>query len=263
MEQVVHQPIHSSLAPYIRKIFILRGEFMRGMQSRVLPTGSLQILIHFSDKGLNCDENGSQKINRSKASLIGQRTKFSLFSTEGPVEILGIEFFPHNASIFFEEPISEFTLESPLLSDIWKGNQLLEKIIYAGNDLTRFTYVQEELLRRLKPKENFVKESELLFHIINQLKKREDISIEKLGKEFDLHQRKMERLFLRHIGISPISYARILRIEKASRMISQKNGFNSLDFALENGFYDQAHFNRDFKCIVGISPTEFASSIRF
>jgi AraC-like DNA-binding protein len=70
--------------------------------------------------------------------------------------------------------------------------------------------------------------------------------------------RTLQRLFRRYVGVSPKWVLKRLRIHQAVEQISSHpptEGWTEL--ALELGYYDHAHFIRDFRLIVGRSPTQY------
>ena len=64
------------------------------------------------------------------------------------------------------------------------------------------------------------------------------------------------KLFTRVLGVSPIAYARKLRIEKAKEMLRSDYGTLS-DVALSLGYSDLYDFSRDFKKHTGVAPSKF------
>ena len=72
----------------------------------------------------------------------------------------------------------------------------------------------------------------------------------------DLHlsERSLERLFLTHIGITPILYARICRFQSSLTLMRQGKFRSLTDIAHSLGYFDQSHFIRDFKQFSGVSP---------
>lgn len=65
--------------------------------------------------------------------------------------------------------------------------------------------------------------------------------------------RAVERLFQRHLGVTPQHYLRRLRVRLACRDLV--HGTASLaDVALAHGFYDQSHFVREFRRETGLTP---------
>ena len=64
------------------------------------------------------------------------------------------------------------------------------------------------------------------------------------------------KLFTSVLGVSPISYARNLRIEKAKEMLKSDYGTLS-DIALSIGYSSLYDFSRDFKKHTGTSPSRY------
>lgn len=71
-------------------------------------------------------------------------------------------------------------------------------------------------------------------------------------------RRYLEKQFKTQIGLTPKQYARIVRVKKASICLLDCNyqgNLASIGASLE--YFDQSHFLKDFKAIVGSSPTAF------
>lgn len=68
------------------------------------------------------------------------------------------------------------------------------------------------------------------------------------------------RKFKEIAGLTPHKFQIQSRIRKSQRMLL--NGKTVADTAILTGFFDQSHFDKYFRKIVGISPTEYASSVR-
>jgi AraC-like DNA-binding protein len=67
------------------------------------------------------------------------------------------------------------------------------------------------------------------------------------------------RAFKRSLGFSPMEYVVVRRVERAKAMISGTRE-PLAEVALTCGFADQAHFNRRFRDIVGVSPGRWRRS---
>ncbi|MZG13469.1 helix-turn-helix domain-containing protein [Streptomyces sp. SID5914] len=73
--------------------------------------------------------------------------------------------------------------------------------------------------------------------------------LEELGGSRRLAQR-----FGEIVGMTPKTYARVIRFEHAmTRLSGGDDEFGII--ALSCGYYDQAHFNRDVRAFTGVSPT--------
>lgn len=88
-------------------------------------------------------------------------------------------------------------------------------------------------------------------------------SIAALLAELPFGQRRLERLFQRHLGLSPKRYARLLRVAHSRELIKQGGATASLtDTALASGYFDQAHFIHDFKAVTGLTPGGYLGHVR-
>jgi len=65
------------------------------------------------------------------------------------------------------------------------------------------------------------------------------------------------RVFHKRIGCPPHEYQTQIRIAHARKLL--REGMSISSVALETGFFDQSHFSRNFKRIVGIPPGHYSS----
>src|SRR5204862_3764094 len=64
--------------------------------------------------------------------------------------------------------------------------------------------------------------------------------------------RHLRRVFLEFVGTAPGDYLRLRRFNSALRRMPSTS--NLTDIALAAGYYDQAHFCREFKDFAGLTP---------
>jgi len=67
------------------------------------------------------------------------------------------------------------------------------------------------------------------------------------------------RAFKLSLGLSPMEYVVVRRVERAKAMISSTRE-RLAEVALACGFADQAHFNRRFRDLIGMSPGRWRRS---
>lgn len=82
-----------------------------------------------------------------------------------------------------------------------------------------------------------------------------------LAAMLGVSQRQLERLFKNEAGVPPKRLARVMRFQQASRRLYDEPDVRLADLALELGFTDQAHFNREFRNFSSVTPTEFVSNL--
>jgi AraC-like DNA-binding protein len=86
-----------------------------------------------------------------------------------------------------------------------------------------------------------------------------NIKIDELAKRLGYSKYYILHLFKKEVGISLRQYVIQLKIKAAKRKNRADNLSNT---ALENGFFDQSHFIKQFKKYEGVTPKEYYKSIQ-
>ncbi|WP_338696660.1 helix-turn-helix domain-containing protein [Streptomyces sp. Q6] len=82
------------------------------------------------------------------------------------------------------------------------------------------------------------------------------LPVTRLADEVGWSVRHLENRFREQIGLSPKSAARVLRLQRARRLLCA--GSTQAETAAACGYYDQAHLSGEFKAMTGCTPREFA-----
>ncbi|PSR52711.1 hypothetical protein AHMF7605_03805 [Adhaeribacter arboris] len=72
--------------------------------------------------------------------------------------------------------------------------------------------------------------------------------------------RTLERQFTERVGVSPKLFARFKRFHQALALMNYPKPATWTDIALTCGYYDQAHFIKEFKTFSNQSPTTYCPS---
>jgi AraC-like DNA-binding protein len=83
------------------------------------------------------------------------------------------------------------------------------------------------------------------------------ISLDKLAREACLSPKQFYNNFVERMGISPKTYARIVRFDNAMKLQNAQPHKDWLSIALDCGYYDYQHMVKDFKDFTRETPTEF------
>lgn len=87
-----------------------------------------------------------------------------------------------------------------------------------------------------------------------------NINFGDLTKRFNLSQRRIEQKFIEGVGICPKHFSRIVRFQSIFQVVGQMKRINFTNIVYECGYYDQAHFIRNFKEFTGLTPRKFFTS---
>jgi AraC-like DNA-binding protein len=89
-----------------------------------------------------------------------------------------------------------------------------------------------------------------------------DTRVEELAARNYIAPRTLQRLFRRYVGVSPKWVLKRLRIHEAVERLVVGSDASWTELALDLGYYDHAHFIRDFRLVVGRSPAEYVAEAR-
>jgi len=87
----------------------------------------------------------------------------------------------------------------------------------------------------------------------------EDISLSHFVQQTGLPSYSLIKTFKSYFQLPPHQYLVNLRIEKAKSLLA--DNYSSTEVAYRSGFFDQSHFIRHFKKIIGITPKQFSTKI--
>jgi len=79
-----------------------------------------------------------------------------------------------------------------------------------------------------------------------------------IASKHNLGLRQMERLFQEFVGVSPKVLDRLHRAKRALMLHRKQPNQDWATIAAASGYFDQAHFIRDFRCQNAMTPAEFA-----
>ena len=90
---------------------------------------------------------------------------------------------------------------------------------------------------------------------------RQKLSVPLVAKQVDVSPSYLTALFHKNLQISPGEYIRRIKLQESKQMI-RENSLNFTEIAAELQYSTVHHFSRQFKEKFGITPTEYAKSVR-
>ena len=121
--------------------------------------------------------------------------------------------------------------------------------------LERKKYCNDELQKQL----HIEVVHPLVRHVVEEIEEaRGKVVIESIAAEWGYTPRHMERLFVQTFSYGPKRFCQYIRLLHAiSNMVHEPE--MNISFQIENlGDSDQAHFQREFKAVTGVTPNQFA-----
>ncbi|HTU62777.1 MAG TPA: helix-turn-helix domain-containing protein [Polyangiales bacterium] len=192
----------------------------------------------------------------SALTCIGMRGHALSIQQPGRLDHFAVRFRPGGLAAFSGIPLAELTGRCWEMRCIWpNADELAERLYDARTDDERMRLMDACLLRMLAPARD---DQQRALHAARTLSQSHGMtSIAELAESYGLHYKRLERLFARHVGLSPKHFARVARLQHVLDLSTTRPRRALSELAAEGGYSDQAHFNRDFRALIGRSPGQF------
>lgn len=120
----------------------------------------------------------------------------------------------------------------------------------------------DEALLDLVPDEPNPAYSTVLTLIADMLEDRAIVRVAQLEERHGIGRRQVQRLFARYVGVGPKWVLSRYRMHDVVTALDEGYRGSLTELAAQYGWYDQAHFNRDFIGQVGVTPSEYRTRAR-
>jgi AraC-like DNA-binding protein len=209
---------------------------------RVLPTGTIDVVIDL------------RAPMRSVAS--GIQTSSIRLDTSGPLTLFGIRLKAGGAAGVLGIPAVELQNQSVLLNDFWPcADELIDVLGRTSDPHARARSVEKFLFHRIRDSSS----ADLAIRSAAERWRSApgSIPVEAMADQLGFGVKRFSRRFGEQVGVAPKSYARIMRFQNAVSILQGMANPDWADVALRAGYYDQAHFNHDFRKFAGCTPSVY------
>lgn len=226
-------PPHPALAPYVACYWSVASA--AEVRNRVLPDACIDIVFA-----------GSLKV-------VGAMRRAAVLMVSQEQAAAGIRFKPGGAAAFLRLPLHEVTDEQLPLDALWgcEGEMLSERLMTVFSTSDRIGLLEATLLHRLASITQYNPTVQYALHIIRR--SQGNVSVTTLRTTLALSERQLERSLQQATGLAPRELTRITRFQQAVHLL-RRPGISLTETAHQAGYYDQAHFIRDFKALAGVTP---------
>ena len=240
------------LRPFIKTYLIIESQ--NEGTNKVVPDTSL--VMSFRYKGRvndRADENRKNILPSSAFS--GLRKSMHAFNYSKDTGNILVLFNEARAAAFFKEPLHEIFDEIIPLDNFAEHQSLAiieEQLAEAKGNIQRIGLIEKFLLSKLR---NY-KPDNLILTALQKIRSAKGvIKIKDLANALYISQDAFEKRFRRIVGTSPKQFSSTIRMEHIINNSSQKHSLADIVFAA--GYFDQPHFNKEFKLFTGQTPTDF------
>jgi AraC-like DNA-binding protein len=200
-------------------------------------------------------------IEKDQSGVFGVVTGKSSRLLEGKGKVFGVKFKPGGFYPYVKSPVSAFTDRSFSLCEVFGvDDRALEATILCHEDKSEMIALVENFLRERLPQqdETVTEINRIVDYIIAD---RSITRVDDLVKGLNLNKRTLQRLFNQYVGVSPKWVIQRYRLHEAAEQLENGEAVDLPRLALELGYFDQPHFIKDFKTIVGKTPADYARQV--
>ena len=177
-------------------------------------------------------------------------------------------FMPHAVSLTDTSALVSLCMDKSFVENYssQKGTEILEMLLLSPKIQKQITKFQTELLLQavsyvyeLHDTHKQEMDNDMLI-LCDRLKNHfsDSLPLDSLAKDLYISKYYLIRKCKRNLGLTPHKLHLQNRIRKAQTLLFTNKSVT--EASVNTGFYDQSHFDKSFKKIVGISPTEYLSS---
>jgi AraC-like DNA-binding protein len=170
---------------------------------------------------------------------------------------MGVLFKPGGMFPFFGAPLGELHNLNVPLDALWgsAAHELRDRLLDARTANARFRILEQFLVKQADPARD--RHPAVRYALRKLQGGPQDRTISEVTKQTGLSSKWFIELFRAQVGLAPKVYCRLRRFQTALTLIGRRQQLDWAGLALECGYYDQAHFIRDFRAFSGLSPTAY------
>ncbi|HOZ87343.1 MAG TPA: helix-turn-helix domain-containing protein [Bacteroidia bacterium] len=246
------------LAHYIENIVFFEGYTAAHKADKLLPDGGIYLIINMLEKPGKLYKNEKLDVYEEfSGCFISGQHKGYIFIEADHSSNMALKFKAGGANPFFDFPISRLNNKvqqlQPILGD--GIEELRNTIIQERHIPQKFQLLENYLLGIMRKDHVF---SEKFHEVLNFLANTPELaSIGELAKKMGVTQKHLITLFSKQVGLNPKALARIYRFQKVIGLLEKNMPVDWLQMTTDCGYYDQAHFIRDFYAFSGIKPSHY------
>jgi AraC-like DNA-binding protein len=226
---------------------------------REVPTIDVPLIINFGAPFRLFDQADPSRWKEFRSFTTGAYDSFVLVGSTGPSAGVQVNLSILGARLLFGRPLRELKNRAVTLEDVFgrDGNRLVQQVHDARSWDARFAVLNRELAARIRSAKALPPAVLCAWSRIVASSGR--VRIGGIVDEVGWSQKHLIARFREEIGLSPKTLARVLRFGRAVRIIKE-GGAQLSEIAYGCGYYDQAHFTRDFRAFAGVTPTDLIAS---
>jgi AraC-like DNA-binding protein len=251
---------HPMLSSYVRA-YCGWEEEPSSLIWRVEPPGpDIPVIILFASPVLAPEREDTSNVKPFGSFVAGLWDHHAIVGSRGRMAGVQVNFSPLGARLLLNQPLAAFANRMVELDDVWgrDARRLAARLEEATGWERRFAILDAEIAARIaraRPLHDV-----LCWTIDRLMATRGQVRVNALVKGSGWSRRHLIARVRDEFGLTPKTLGRVLRLGRAVEALRLGGEAGLAEVAADCGYYDQAHFTRDFREFTGMTPGTFLKS---
>ncbi len=247
-----------ALSDIVKHFLIIESAQTGCIKHRMFSDGNPGLVFNLGDALIQIDPRQNTAIILPDSFVYGQLDVFQTILSKGKINLLIAVLHPFGASALLKTPanrLRNLILDSALFYTS-RISSIVDELSTAPTTISKVDILQRFLNNEVKSRaENFAIACNAVSLIQRELG---ILPVQQIYTTLNITERKLERVFEEHIGLSPKRFSGVTRMQHFLKLLRKKTPDISLtELTYTCGFYDQAHVIRELKNISGITPGQY------
>jgi len=274
----------SPLSQFIEFLWLREGDHLPQSQSRLLPIGSMELVINLHEDRIPLfDRQSRAECGSTNGTMIcGIHSEGYIISIDRKISVMGVHFKPGGSPSFLTLPAGELYNQRVGLDELWQGwaaelrdsfaTRVRARLIEAPTPENRFLILEQFLLRVMQSPDHATVLQEHRHPVVDfalrEFRRTPTPSVRAVIDQVGCSDRHFNQLFRDQVGLTPKLFCRVRRLRQLLYRIASKGQVGKeqidwADLAFTCGYFDQAHLIHDFRSLTDCTPTEYLAQRGF
>jgi AraC-like DNA-binding protein len=213
-------------------------------EERLLPTGTMDLVISLDQD------------HRIGSVISGAHTAPMTLDTSRPFSVIAARFKPGGGFPFFGPPAGELQDLDVSLDTLWRRTASIvrEQLLESKTPEAQFRVLERTLLAQSR---GSLDPHPAVRHAVRAFEASPARSVRDITNETGLSARRFAEVFRAQVGLTPKLFTRVRRFQRVLGVLEATTHVEWSEVALSCGYFDQAHFNHDFRAFTGVTPSDY------
>ncbi|NNM24299.1 MAG: helix-turn-helix transcriptional regulator [Flavobacteriaceae bacterium] len=247
------------LDKFVLSIVYYNGFEVPHSKDKFLPDGTTNLVVNLLEPPRYIYDNDTlNELQECKdAWFSGMHTNYLTISSDNESEMLVITFKAGSCYPFIKQSVDSFNNKVVHAQKVF-GDEIMQlrlKLIEASEPEDKIALAEQWLNVQL---DEVSFQGEIIQQLVAEIGENADqLNLKELAERSGYSQKQFIHLFKKYVGLTPKQFHRIVRFNEILALMHEQKKVDWAKVATGCGYYDQAHFIKDFQAFSGINPKKY------